>query len=170
MRLKEEGKIRAAGVSNFDLEDLLQAQSAGHVDALQSQYNMFQREVEKELLPTCEKHGITFVPWGPLAYGLLGGRYGPDFRLSKNDWRHRAGLFDSGEFEKKLETVENLKAISNGRVIPISHIATAWLLSHPAVGSVIAGAKKASQVIENAKASEFELTEEQIARIALLLY
>jgi len=75
MDFKREGLIRAGGVSNFGLPELQAASNAGPIDALQSRYNLLQRDVEAEVLPWCEKNNVSFVPWGGLAYGLLGGRY-----------------------------------------------------------------------------------------------
>lgn len=74
-KLKDEGKIKAIGVSNFSIEQLKDANSDGYVDVLQSQYNLFQREAEKDLLPYTKENGISFVPYFPLASGLLGEVY-----------------------------------------------------------------------------------------------
>lgn len=165
MRFKEEGLIRAGGVSNFQVPQIEAALKAGPVDALQSQYNMLQRGVETEILPFCEAHDISFVPWGPLAYGLLGGRYGRDFELDENDWRHRSGAFGEGTFEENIERVEALKTIADGKGAPLAHVAIQWLLSRPAVASVIAGAKRAAQVDDNARADGLAL---DAATLALL--
>ena len=165
MRFKEEGLIRAAGVSNFSLPELKAALKAGPIDALQSQYNMLQREVESEILPFCEKHGISFIPWGPLAYGLLGGRYKAGFKLPANDWRHRSGAFDPGVYEKNLGFVERLMRLAEKKKVAPTHLAIQWLLSKPALGSVIAGAKRVDQVEQNAQADGVELTPEEISEI-----
>jgi aryl-alcohol dehydrogenase-like predicted oxidoreductase len=169
MKFKEEGLIRAAGVSNFEIDDLSAAQKAGPIDALQSRFNLFQREVEKEILPFCIRHRISFIPWGPLAFGLLGGKYTPDFKLAPNDWRHRSGVFDKGVFERNLETAEKLKALATNKEAAVAHVALRWLLSRPAVGSVIAGAKRAEQVEENVRTDSLELTEEEIEQIGAMV-
>lgn len=168
MRFKEEGLIRAAGVSNFGLTDLQNALKAGPVDALQCRYNLLQREAETELLPFCKQRGISFIPWGPLAYGLLGGKYSSDFKLAENDWRHRSEAFDPGVFEKNLGVVDKLKAIAEKKKAPVAHLAIQWLLSKPAVGSVIAGAKRLDQVEQNARADELVLTPGETAMIDAL--
>jgi len=82
MQFKDQGLIRAGGVSNFEIKDIQSALRAGPIDALQSRYNIFQREVETEILPFCQTHGISFIPWGPLAFGLLGGKYSSSYKLS----------------------------------------------------------------------------------------
>jgi len=165
MRFKEEGLIRAGGVSNFEVAQIAAALRAGPVDALQSRYNMLQREAETEVLPFCAANGISFVPWGPLAYGLLGGRYGRGFTLSENDWRHRSGAFDPGTYEANVERVERLKAIADGKGAPLAHVAVQWLLSRPAVASVIAGAKRAEQVEDNARADALGLDADTLAAL-----
>lgn len=168
MRFKEEGLIRAAGVSNFELPQLQAAVNAGSVDALQSQYNMLQRQVEADVLPFCAANGICFVPWGPLAYGLLGGRYARDFKLPENDWRHRSGAFGDA-FEKNLDIVDAMRPIAKRLGAPLAHVAMQWLLSRPGVGSVIAGAKRADQVADNALAAKLALSAADVAALDAVL-
>lgn len=168
MKFKEEGLIRAGGVSNFELTELKAALTAGPIDALQSRYNIFQREVETEILPFCRQNQISFIPWGPLAFGLLGGRYTSDFRLPEKDWRHRAGLFGPDVFAGNLEVVRQLKKIAEKRRIPLPQLAIQWLLSHQEVESVIAGAKHPEQVKQNSQASARELTIDEITQIDAL--
>lgn len=87
-KLKDEGKIRAIGVSNFSIDQLKEANKDGHVDVLQSHYNLLHRDAEQDLLPYTQEHGISFVPYFPLASGLLGGKYkqGDTFSdIRKND-------------------------------------------------------------------------------------
>ena len=168
MKFKEEGLIRAGGVSNFELPELKAALTAGPIDALQSRYNIFQREVETEILPFCRQNQIRFIPWGPLAFGLLGGRYTPDFQLSDKDWRHRTGLFGPEVFSGKLEIIGQLKKIAEKRGTPLAQLAIQWLLSHQEVGSVIAGAKHPDQVRQNSQASARKLTGDEIAQINAL--
>ncbi len=169
LRFKEEGLIGAAGVSNFELPQLERAATAGPVDALQCQYNLLQRQVEAEVLPFCVDHGIAFVPWGPLAYGLLGGRYGRGFRLPDGDWRHRSGAFDEAAYARAMDVVDGLKALGEEWQLPPVSLAIQWLLSRPAVASVIAGAKNTAQVEHNVRAGADALTPQQIARISALV-
>jgi len=165
MQFKAQGLIRAGGVSNFEIKDIKAAMTAGPIDAIQSRYNMLQREVEPEILPFCQTHGISFIPWGPLAFGLLGGKYSNTFKLPQNDWRHRTGLFDDDSYHKNLAVVEGLKKLATKKNVPMSHLAIRWLLSRPAIRSVIAGAKKPEQVEQNARACGWDLTADEIRRI-----
>ena len=168
MDFKREGLIRAAGVSNFDLPTLQAAAKAGAVDALQSCYNLLQRDVEADVLPWCAENGVSFVPWGGLAFGLLGGRYSRDFKLDDNDWRHRAGVFDEGVYQRNLDTVDGLKAIAEKCGSTPAHLAIQWLLSRPSVGSVIAGAKRADQVADNVAAGNTQVSADDLAAIDAL--
>ena len=168
MKFKEQGLIRAGGVSNFDIKDINKALAAGPVDALQSRYNIFQREVEREILPFCQTRGISFIPWGPLAFGLLGGKYSSTFKLPQNDWRHRTGLFDDDCFKKNLAVIEALKKLAIKKGVPLSNLAIRWLLSRPVVSSVIAGAKQPDQVEQNARSYGWELSTDEISRIDAL--
>jgi myo-inositol catabolism protein IolS len=168
MQFKAEGLIRAAGVSNFDVSELESALKAGPVDALQCRYNLLQRDVESGLLPLCQEHCISLIPWGPLAFGLLGGAYSRDFKLPENDWRSRSGVFDPEVYASNLDIVDQLKSIAAGKGMSTAHVAVQWLLSRPAVGSVIAGAKRADQVEQNARAGDQSLTAEELATIDAL--
>jgi aryl-alcohol dehydrogenase-like predicted oxidoreductase len=169
MRFKEEGLIRAAGLSNFGPSEIKAAMKAGPVDAIQARYNLLQREVEKEILAICEENGISFIPWGPLAFGLLGGKYSRDFKLPENDWRNRTGVFDPSVYDRHLDIVDKLKAIATGKGVAPAQVAIRWLLSRPAVGSVIAGAKNVDQLRQNVLAESLILNREEIGRIDALV-
>jgi len=168
MDFKREGLIRSAGVSNFGLPELQAAASAGPVDALQSCYNLLQREVEADVLPWCADNNVSFVPWGGLAYGLLGGRYSPDFQLHESDWRHKTGLFDKVAYGRNMDTVDGLKTIAAKCGSTPSHLAIKWLLSKETVGSVIAGAKNTGQVSDNVAAENDKISPEHLAAVDAL--
>lgn len=164
-RLKAEGKIKAIGVSNFSLEQLQEANSEGEISAIQLQYHMLERSIEKDILPYCVEHGITVVPYGPLAFGILGGKYNEDFLLEEGDWRKRVPLFQEGEFEKNLAIVDKLKGIAERLDTDVSKLALAWLLTQPGVDSVIPGGKKPNQVLDNLQAADLDLNEELLKEI-----
>ncbi len=168
MAFKREGLIRSAGVSNFELPALQAAARAGQVDALQSCYNLLQREVEADVLPWCAQNNVSFIPWGGLAYGLLGGRYSRDFKLHDNDWRNKTGLFGKEAFARNMDIVDGLKAIATESGSTPSHLALNWLLSKQAVSSVIAGAKNASQVRDNVEAENSDVSAEHLASVDAL--
>jgi aryl-alcohol dehydrogenase-like predicted oxidoreductase len=140
------GKVRYAGVSNFDGPLLERALTVRHVDSLQPPYSLFHREVEAEILPFCRSHGIGVVAYSPLASGLLGGRYTTDQTFDQSDWRSSSPDFTGEGLERNLEKVERLREIANrfGRTVP--QLAIAWVLSNPAVTSAIVGVRKRSHI------------------------
>lgn len=168
-KLKAEGKIKAVGVSNFTLEQLKEANSEGGISAIQLQYHMLDRSIEKDILPYCVEHGITVVPYGPLAFGILGGKYDEDFLLEEGDWRKRVPLFQEGEFEKNLAIVEKLKALAGRLGTDVSKLALAWLLAQPGIDSVIPGGKRPDQVLANLESADIELDEVLLEEIDEIL-
>lgn len=164
-KMKSEGKIKAIGVSNFSLDKLIEANSEGDISAIQLQYHMLDRSIEKDILPYCVEHGIMVVPYGPLAFGILGGKYDEDFLLEEGDWRKRVPLFQEGEFEKNLAIVNRLKALAGRLETDIPKLALAWLLAQPGVDSVIPGGKRPDQVLDNLRAVELELDKEILSEI-----
>ncbi|RNF39040.1 aldo/keto reductase [Planococcus salinus] len=168
-RMKEEGKIKAIGVSNFSLEQLKEASAHAEISAIQLEYHMLDRKIEDDILPYCVQNDISIVPYGPLAFGILGGRYTKDFKLEEGDWRNRVPLFQEGNFEKNIEIVEQLKKVADKKGTDVSNLALAWLLAQPGVDAVIPGGKKPEQVLSNIEASEIELEAELLEEIDQIL-
>lgn len=161
-RLKEEGKIRAIGISNISLEQLKEANANGDISVLQAPYNMLDRSVETELLPYCIENNISFIPYGPLAFGLLGGTFRKDFKLDPQDWRQSIPLFQGEQFNKTLETVEKLKEFATQKETTLPNLALAWLLAQEGVDAVIPGGKRKERIRENVQASEINLSKEEL--------
>lgn len=169
VKLKSEGKIRAIGVSNVTLELLKEANANGDIDVLQMEYSMLNRSVEKELLPYCVANNISFIPFGPLAFGLLGGKYTSGLKLTKNDWRNSVPLFASNQFEKNLAIVEKLKDFAKSKSTTLSNLALAWLLEQEGVDAVIPGGKKPEQILETVKAADIQLEKVDLETIDKIL-
>lgn len=168
-RMKQEGKIKAIGVSNFSLEQLKEANANQEISAIQLEYHMLDRQIEEDILPYCVQNNISVVAYGPLAFGILGGRYNKDFKLEEGDWRNKVPLFQKGNFEKNLEIVSQLKKVADKKGTDVSNLALAWLLAQPGVDAVIPGGKKPEQVLSNIAASEIELEAELIEEINRIL-
>lgn len=168
-RMKREGKIRAIGVSNLTLEQLKIANRTNEISAFQIAYNMLNREIEKDLLPYCIEHDISVIPYGPLAFGILGGTYTKDFTLDAGDWRNSVPLFKKGEYEKNIDKVDELKQIAETKGITMANLASAWLLAQEGVDSIIPGGKKPEQVKENVKASDIPFSEYELEAIRKIL-
>ncbi|WP_025113592.1 aldo/keto reductase [Lysinibacillus fusiformis] len=168
-RLKEEGKIRAIGISNVTLEQLIEANVHNDITVLQSPYNMLNRSGEQDLLPYCIKNEISFIPYGPLAYGLLGGKYTKDFKLGTGDWRISNPLFQGELFEQTLVKIEALKGLAEEKQTTLPNLALAWLLAQDGVDAVIPGGKHKKQVANNVKATDILLTNEDLMNIERIL-
>ncbi|MGN7940205.1 aldo/keto reductase [Virgibacillus sp. 6R] len=162
-QLKDEGKIRAIGVSNFSIEQLKEANKDGYVDVIQGNYNLIQREAEKEFLPYTKEHNISFIPYFPLASGLLAGKYTKDTTF--NDLRANMPHLKGEEFVLNLEKVDKLRTLAVKKNAEVAHVVLAWYLTRDSIDVLIPGAKRAEQVIDNLKTLHIQLTEEEINKI-----
>lgn len=161
--LKDEGKIRAIGASNLDFEQLQTFNRDGYLDVLQSEYSLLKRQAEQDLLPYCVEQGISFIPYFPLASGLLTGKFTKDATF--DDIRAKDPLFQGDAFLQNLEKVDKLKAIAQSKHAETAHVALAWLLAQAGIDAIIPGAKRAEQVLQNLKTNDVQLTKEEINEI-----
>lgn len=162
-QLKDEGKIRAIGVSNFSLDQLKEANKDGYVDVFQGGYNLLDREAEKTYFPYVVEQDISFVPYFPLASGLLTGKYNKDTTIP--DSRKRSRFFKEGVYEKNLEKIDQLREIAHDKNVEVAHLVLAWYLTRDAIDAIIPGAKRAEQVLHNLKTLDVKLTNEEIEKI-----
>ena len=169
-RLKAAGKIRHYGVSNYTAEMLRECQKHGQLTANQVGYNIFDRRVEAEVVPTCRAQGIGFMAYGSLAYGLLSGAFTPETRFVDWDWRSGGDafglpLFRRDHFLRELRVVERLKrfAAEHGRTV--AQLALAWLLGKAGVTVALVGMRDEAEVRENAAAADWRLSAEDYAAI-----
>ncbi|HCU9959503.1 TPA: aldo/keto reductase [Staphylococcus aureus] len=160
--LKEQGKIKAIGVSNFTLDQLKEANKDGYVDVVQLEYNLLHRENEA-VLQYCVDHQITFIPYFPLASGILAGKYDENTKFS--DHRTTRCDFKPGVFEENVRRVKALESIAAAHQTSIANIVLAFYLTRPAIDVIIPGAKLAEQVVENIKAADIVLSDDEIQYI-----
>lgn len=162
VELKEQGKIRAIGVSNFDRTLMEEASQYGPIESLQPPYSLFWRMYEVEALPYCQEKGHTVLAYSPMAQGLLTGKFGPDHVFSKGD--HRAGnrLFKPENFARVQTALSELRPIAGKHDITLGQLALAWIIAHPNT-CAIAGARNAGQAIQNASAGDVQLSDEDMA-------
>lgn len=163
--MKEAGKIRAIGVSNFSLAQIKEARKGGTIDVVEDNYSLIHREAEQELFPYLEKHQISFVPYFPLASGLLTGKYSQEMTFGESDIRSKNPDFQGDRFLEILGHVEELKKIAHRNDATVAQLVLAWYMKNPAVASVIPGAKRPEQVAANAKATDVHLSNEDYATI-----
>ncbi|MBN2412016.1 aldo/keto reductase [candidate division KSB1 bacterium] len=161
VKLKQEGKIRRLGVSNFDVELMSRCEKIQHVDSLQPPYSLFHREIEKEILPYCLENGIGVVPYSPMFSGLLTGKFDIN-KLARDDWRRRNPEYMEPKLSDNLRRVEKLRPIAEKYGKTIGQLAVAWVLKHPAVTSAIVGARRVDQVEENSQAVNFKIAPNDI--------
>jgi aryl-alcohol dehydrogenase-like predicted oxidoreductase len=171
--LVKAGKVREIGCSNFSAEQLREAEEATREGAarfvsVQNEYSLLHREPEHDVLPECERAAISFIPYFPLANGLLTGKY------RRGQSAPAGSRLDSGRGERlltdrNLGIVEELIGFSEGRGHSILELAFSWLLTRPAVVSVIAGATSSEQARSNAAAASWELTDAELAEVASIL-
>jgi aryl-alcohol dehydrogenase-like predicted oxidoreductase len=166
-QLQKEGKVRWIGVSNFNLEEMRQAQAIAPITSLQPPYSLVRREVEQEILPYCRSEGLGVIVYSPMASGLLTGAMTPTraANLPFSDWRSRDVEFHEPRLSKNLALVERLREIGQRYGRPPGQVAIAWTLHNPAVIGAIVGSRSAEQVERNVGAAELNLTNEEIAEI-----
>ena len=160
--LKDEGKIKAIGVSNFSLDQLKEANKDGYVDVIQLEYNLLHRENEEIMAYAAENH-ITFVPYFLLASGILSGKY--DENQTFDDHRATRRDFQPKVFKDNVRRVNELTEIAEAHDTTIANIVLAFYLTRPALDVVIPGAKRVEQVVENIDAVNVELTQDEIDKI-----
>ncbi len=168
--LKAAGKIRYYGVSNFSPAMMAAAEQAGHLTAEQVGYNLFDRRMEHAVLPYCQPHGIGFMAYGTLAYGLLTGALTPQTTFLDWDWRSKGSafglpLFQPEWFAKELEVVARLQRVAAQYDKSVAQLAIAWVLSHPAVTVALVGMRNAKELRENVAAVDWKLSFEDKAEI-----
>lgn len=159
--LKDQGKIRAIGVSNFSLEQLKAISAIGPIDSLQPPYSLFWRHVEPDTLAWCKENQVTVLAYSPMAQGLLTGKFGPDHRFEKGDHRSSNRLFQPDVYPHVQKALEALRPMAEKKGITMAQLALAWVISKPGV-CAIAGARDAVQSEDNARAADVQLTDAEL--------
>jgi aryl-alcohol dehydrogenase-like predicted oxidoreductase len=174
--LVKAGKVRYIGCSNFaawQLSEALWTSRAGNLNSfvtVQPRYNLFERQIEKELVPCCNAHGVGIIPWGPLAGGFLTGKYRRGEQPSTGAPGTRPNkafsqLYNAVITDENWERLARLDAFAKNCGHTVGELAIAWLLSHPWLSTVIAGATRPEQLDANVAGANWKLTAEEVARI-----
>jgi aryl-alcohol dehydrogenase-like predicted oxidoreductase len=162
--LKEQGKIRAIGVSNFSRPLLQEAVQYGQIDSLQPPYSLFWRQMEKDTMSYCVENKITILAYSPMAQGLLTGKFGPDHTFAQGDIRANNKLFQPDAYARVQEALTKLRPIADRKGVTLGQLALSWVTSHSGT-CAIAGARSASQASENAMAGSIVLSNEELSEI-----
>jgi aryl-alcohol dehydrogenase-like predicted oxidoreductase len=165
LRLQEAGKIRYIGLSNFSASQLEACLRHGEVVSLQPPFNLFEREAEREILPYCREHGIATLVYGGLCRGMLSGKFTGDEQFPRGDLRRGDPKFKPDRFKQYVKAVNDLKKIADSHGKTMAQFALRWALQQPGVTAVIAGARTAAQVEDNAGVSGWRISAEDLAEV-----
>jgi aryl-alcohol dehydrogenase-like predicted oxidoreductase len=167
MRLVEQGKVRAAGVSNFDVGLLRRCETIRHVDSLQPPFSLIRREAAAAEIPWCAEHGTGVIAYSPMQSGLLTDRFDAArvAGLASDDWRRRSAEFREPRLERNLALRDALRPVARRHGATVAAVAVAWTLAWPGVTGAIVGARSARQVDGWIGATALELTGEDLDEI-----
>jgi aryl-alcohol dehydrogenase-like predicted oxidoreductase len=166
--LVKEGKVRFLGLSEASPDTIRRANKVHKITALQTEYSLWTRDPEKELLNLCKELKISFVAYSPLGRGFLSGNFKPDEEIPENDYRRNHPRFQKGNIEQNYEIVKQLEEIAREKNCTTAQLALAWVL-HQWDGIVpIPGTKKVKYVEENASAVNIKLTKDEVDRISAI--
>ena len=163
--LVDAGKVRYLGISEAAPETIRKANSVHPISALQTEYSLWSRDVEDEILPTVRELGIGFVAYSPLGRGFLTGQIRSFDDLPEDDYRRFSPRFQGDNFQRNLNLVEKVREIAQEKGVAPSQLALAWLLHRGNDVVPIPGTKRRKYLEENAAATDVELTDEDLARI-----
>ena len=152
------GKVRTAGASNLNVEQLGEFHEACPLTAVQPHFNMLQQEIEADVAPWCRERGISLCVYWPLMKGLLAGKIGRDHTFHPQDGRPKYPMFQGEEWEKNQTFLDELRAIAEEEACTVAQLVVAWTIARPGITSALCGAKRAWQIEETAGAMRLELT------------
>ena len=160
--LIHEGKIRCIGLSEAGVTTIRRAHAVHPIAALQTEYSLWTRDPEAELLPLLRELGIGLVPYSPLGHGFLTGGIRSPYQLSDDDWRNTNPRFTEENFQRNLRIVDEVRAVDAEADATPAQVALAWLLAQGDDIAPIPGTKRVARVEENTAADRVELTAEQV--------
>jgi aryl-alcohol dehydrogenase-like predicted oxidoreductase len=163
--LVEQGKVRHLGLSEAAPQTIRRAHAVHPITAVQTEYSLWTRDPETEILPTCRELGIGFVPYSPLGRGFLSGRFKSPDELDKSDFRRYGPRFTGTNLEANLKLAAKVEEIAGDKGITPAQLALAWVLAQGDDLVPIPGTKRRTYLEQNAAAVDVELTEEDLARI-----
>jgi aryl-alcohol dehydrogenase-like predicted oxidoreductase len=163
--LVQQGKIRHIGLSEAGPDTIRRAHAVHPITALQTEYSLWSRDPEQQILPTCRELGIGFVPYSPLGRGFLSGRFKSPEELDENDFRRYGPRFTGSNLQANQKLAEKVDELANAKGITPAQLALAWVLAQGDDLAPIPGTKRRSYLEQNAAATEVQLSDEDLARI-----
>ena len=164
IELKQQGKIRAIGVSNFSRAQLEEIAQYGRIDSLQPPYSLFWRQVEADAVPYCIKNNISILAYSPLDQGLLTGKFEPGHQFDPADNRAKNKLFQGENYERAQQALEKLRPIASRHHTSLGNLAIAWLIAQPQTQAIV-GARNTQQAAANALAADIQLSADDLQEI-----
>lgn len=165
VRLKEQGKIRAAGVCNFSADQLREAEKTVRIEADQVPYSMVRRDIEEDVVPYVVENNKGIIAYSPMQRGLLTGKFDPDTQLAEGDNRKDSKFFKSENIRRVNAFLAKIKPIAEGHNATLAQLALSWTLHQPGVIVALAGSRDPKQIDDNAKAADLKLKDEEIQTI-----
>ena len=162
--LKQQGKIRAIGVSNFSRTQLEEASQYGRIDSLQPPYSLFWRYVEKDAMSYCIENNISILAYSPLAQGLLTGKFERGHKFAPEDNRSKNKLFQGENYERAQQALDKLRPIADRHQVSLANLALAWLIAQPQTNAIVK-ARNAEQAAANALAADLQLSPDELKEI-----
>lgn len=163
--LVKEGKIKAIGVSELNVDTLRKAHATFPLTALQSEYSLWSREPEAEILPACKELGIAFVAYSPLGRGFLTGQIKKFEDLEEDDFRRSSPRFMGENFNKNLDLVKKIEVIAKEKNCTPAQLALAWVMAQEDFIFPIPGTKRVKYLEENVKATDIHLSQKEMKEI-----
>jgi aryl-alcohol dehydrogenase-like predicted oxidoreductase len=163
--LVHEGKVRYLGLSEMDADIIRRAHATHPIQALQTEYSLWSRDVEAEILPTCRELGITFVPYSPLGRGMLTGRYKSRADFEPGDWRLENPRFSEENFAQNLELVQVVETIAAEKQVTPAQIALAWVYAQGDDLVSIPGTKRRKYLEQNVAVEDIQFTADELTRL-----
>jgi myo-inositol catabolism protein IolS len=171
--LRDAGKIRYQGVSNFSVAQIQECLQYGPVHVVQTGYNVFDHRSEAALFAFCTENGIGVMAYGSLCYGLLSGTFTPQTSFAESDWRSSGSafglpLFKASNFVRNLAMVEELRELAGEHDMLVPQLALAWVLANAHVGVALVGARTVTEIDEDVRAAGWQLTAADLAKVEAL--
>jgi len=164
--LLEQGKIRAAGVSNYSVEQMEQASSVVELSSNQVPYSMVRRDIEQDVLPWCMDHDCGILAYSPLQRGLLTGKITPDYPFAPGDNRPETPHFKINNLIKTNKFLDKIKPLAEEKGATLSQLVIAWTLCQPGITVALVGARNEEQVKQNAGALDVKLSADELDEIS----
>jgi aryl-alcohol dehydrogenase-like predicted oxidoreductase len=166
IRLKEQGKVREVGVCNYSKGLMEEAEKTIRLASDQVPYSMVLRDIEKELLPYCIEHKKSIIAYSPLQRGLLTGKLKPGHVFNEGDHRQELNYFSPANIKRVNEMLDELRPLAASKKATIAQLVLKWTIQQPGIAIALAGARNSEQAIQNAKASDINLTAEELQLIS----